>query len=430
MRQQREIPAGLWDRQYAKFSLYGFLKNLRFFDPYLILFFLEKDITFLQIGFLFSIREVTIYILEIPSGIIADTWGRKKSMIVSFVSYIISFVIFTFSGSYILFAAAMVFFAGGEAFRTGTHKAMMFEYLRLRDMDTYRVEYYGRTHAWAQRGAALSALIAGSIVFFSGSFQTVFLFSIIPYCLNLLLMVSYPRELDGAGRQQEDMSVKSRTWEIMKEHVSGLASMITVKRTRRSLLNFSFFDGVFKAAKDYIQPVIQQFALAAPVLLVLSGEERTAVIAAVVYAVLYLISSWTSERAGRLVTWYGSHERALNRTFAASCAVVLLTGIFLEVSLAGIAVLIFIGYYALHSIRRPVAVGYLSMQIKNSMMATGLSGESQFRTLITAVLAPLFGWCADSFGISWSLIVFSILLSIFALLFRIAPQPERFAADS
>lgn len=421
---QYSAPEKLWDRQYAKFSLYGFLKNLRFFDPYLILFFLEKDITFLQIGLLFSIREVTIYILEIPSGIIADTWGRRKSMVGSLLCYITAFAIFTFSHSYILLALAMVFYAGGEAFRTGTHKAMMFEYLRMRDLDAYRVEYYGRTHAWAQRGAALSALIAGSIVFFSGSYQTVFLFSIIPYFFNLFLMISYPKELDGTHDQPSDASVRKQVWNIMKDHVSGLAEMITTRRTRKSLLNFSLYDGVFKSVKDYIQPIIQHFALTAPVLLVLSGEERTAVIAAVVYAALYMISSWTSQRAGRLVSWHSSHEQALNRLFAVSCIAVLLTGILLQVSFSGIAILLFISYYALHSIRRPVAVGYLSMQIKNSMMATGLSGESQFRTLITALLAPLFGWCADSFGISQALIVFSILLSVFALIFRLFAKQD------
>lgn len=38
------------DLQFYKFSLYGFLKNLRFFEPFLYLFFLEQGLNFLQIG--------------------------------------------------------------------------------------------------------------------------------------------------------------------------------------------------------------------------------------------------------------------------------------------------------------------------------------------------------------------------------------------
>ena len=38
------------DKQYFKFCLYGFLKNLRFFEPFLIIFFLQNELTYLEIG--------------------------------------------------------------------------------------------------------------------------------------------------------------------------------------------------------------------------------------------------------------------------------------------------------------------------------------------------------------------------------------------
>ena len=46
------------DKQIYKFSAYGFLKNLRFFDPFIILFFREMGISFLEIGILFSVTVV------------------------------------------------------------------------------------------------------------------------------------------------------------------------------------------------------------------------------------------------------------------------------------------------------------------------------------------------------------------------------------
>ncbi len=47
-----------------RFSLYGFLKNLRFFEPFLILFFRQKGLSFFQIGWLISFREICINLLE------------------------------------------------------------------------------------------------------------------------------------------------------------------------------------------------------------------------------------------------------------------------------------------------------------------------------------------------------------------------------
>ncbi|MFW6262769.1 MAG: MFS transporter, partial [Thermotogota bacterium] len=42
------------DGQFYKFAMYGFLKNLRFFEPFLILFFRDVGLSFLQIGILFT----------------------------------------------------------------------------------------------------------------------------------------------------------------------------------------------------------------------------------------------------------------------------------------------------------------------------------------------------------------------------------------
>ena len=59
----------------GRFSLYGFLKNQRYFEPFIILFFLDKGLSFTQIGFLIAYRELLINLLEIPSGAVADLFG-------------------------------------------------------------------------------------------------------------------------------------------------------------------------------------------------------------------------------------------------------------------------------------------------------------------------------------------------------------------
>ncbi|MCK4798566.1 MAG: MFS transporter, partial [Spirochaetes bacterium] len=185
------------DLQFYKFSTYGFLKNLKFFDPFIILFFKEMGLSFFQIGILFAIREVATNFLEMPTGIVADSFGRRSSMIFSFISYIISFIIFYLFPFFWIYAIAMIFFAFGEAFRTGTHKAMILEYLKIKNLTQHKVDYYGHTRAASQLGAALSSIIAAVLVFYSGSYKIIFLASTIPYILDLLLMISYPKELDG-----------------------------------------------------------------------------------------------------------------------------------------------------------------------------------------------------------------------------------------
>ncbi len=111
------------NRQYYRFSLYGFLKNLRLFEPFLMLFFLENGLSFLQIGVLYSLLEIIRNLTEIPSGFLADLIGRKNTLVASFFFYLASFIIFYLATSFLLLALAMGLFAIGDAFRTGTHKA-------------------------------------------------------------------------------------------------------------------------------------------------------------------------------------------------------------------------------------------------------------------------------------------------------------------
>jgi len=187
----------LRDVQYYKFCAYGFLKDLRFYEPFLMLFFLEKGLTFFHIGGLYAIREISINLMEIPSGVFADALGRKRTMMVSFLAYIISFIGFYLSSEYWMLLVAMVLYAIGDAFRTGTHKAMIFDYLQLKGWQHLKTHYYGHTRSWSQRGAALSALIAAALVFWQGSYAPVFLFTIVPYVLDMLLIASYPKALNG-----------------------------------------------------------------------------------------------------------------------------------------------------------------------------------------------------------------------------------------
>ena len=146
------MPGFSKDLQYYKFCAYGFLKNLRFFEPFLILFFLEKDITFFQIGILYTVRELTRNIFEIPAGLAADVLGRRRTMISSFILYIISFLVYSSSRSMLVLSAATIIFGLAEAFRTGTHKAMIFDYLQNKGWPDQKVHYYGHTRSWSQAG--------------------------------------------------------------------------------------------------------------------------------------------------------------------------------------------------------------------------------------------------------------------------------------
>ncbi|NCC55765.1 MAG: MFS transporter [Erysipelotrichia bacterium] len=129
--------------QITKFSLYGLLKNLRFFEPFMLIYFLDQSLNLFHIGILFSIREIITYIFEIPSGVIADRYGKKTELVFCFIFYITSFILFFFATGFVGFVFAMSLFALGEAFRSGTHKAMIMAYMDRHELKDSKTRIYG-----------------------------------------------------------------------------------------------------------------------------------------------------------------------------------------------------------------------------------------------------------------------------------------------
>ncbi len=410
------------DLQYWKFSFYGFLKNLQFFDPFLVLFFREMGISFFEIGILYSVREIITNITEIPTGVVADTLGRRSSMIFAFINYIGSFLIFYFFPSFVFYLSAMVLFALGESFRSGTHKAMIMEYLKMNNMTDQKVAYYGHTRGWAQLGSAFSALIAALLVFFSGSFRSVFLWSIIPYLGDMLLIISYPKALDFScdeGACDED---EKRGWKEAKKTIRGFFSLFQERTVRKALINSSLFDAVFKSVKDYVQPVLKGMALTLPLLAAFEGNQRVALISGAVYFLLYLLTSYASSHASIFHSIFTSTVSGLNATYTAGIFAVAGIGLFLIAGINSVAVVIFILFYLLENLRRPATLGYLSDRIKGSVMATGLSGESQLKTLMVAIISPLFGLGVDRFGLGPALMVLALVPALLLTLVKLKEE--------
>lgn len=397
-----------------KFSAYGFLKNLRFFEPFLYLFFLENDLSFFQIGILIGIREVGVNLLEVPTGVIADLTGRRRAMVFSFSSYILSFVIFYVFSDFSLFIPAMILFASGEAFRSGTHKSMIMEYLDLKDMGDQKVSYYGKTRSASRLGSALSALLAALIVYLRGNYNIVFLATLLPYSLDLLLMFTYPKELDGKIEES-----KTSFEEMVTQFIGSFRSIFRIEELGKVLVNAAIFDSLFKIGKDYLQPILKTLALGLPILLFIKDpQSRISIMVGIVYFFIYLNSFVSSRNSSRLMERVGNMAKALNLLLWINAGVFLLAGFFLQVEMAIITILLFFVFYTVYNLRKPMVVGFLGERMKRNQRATILSVHSQLRSVTGMIIAPLFGLIADHLGITYILFMGAFVLLMEGVLLK------------
>jgi len=376
-----------------RFSLYGFLKNQRYFEPFLILVFLEKGLSFFEIGLLIAFREVTVNLLEIPSGAIADVWGRRRSMILSFCAYIASFVIFGLARGVPPLFAAMFLFAIGEAFRTGTHKAMIFTWLSLEGRADERTRVYGYTRSWSKYGSALCVVLAAVLVFFSESYTYVFYFTIIPYTLGILNFLAYPATLDGKAAEGVHLAG------IISHLRESFHEVLSRPRLRRLIVESMGFQGVYETAKDYLQPVLKAAALTAAAHWAASGEmsdiQQTTLLIGPVYLVLYLLSGTASRNAHRVLALAGDEDLAARLLWGVYAALFAMLGAVAYYQIDAALIAAFVLLDVLHNVWRPVQLGRFDTHGRETQGATLLSIESQARRGGTALLAPLLGLAVD-----------------------------------
>jgi len=394
---------------FYKFAAYGFLKNLRLFEPFILLFFRAAGLSYTEIGFLYAIKEVSIYILEIPTGVYADSFGRRRSMLMSMVSYMVAFAIFFSFSSFWLFAIAMVLYALGDAYRTGTHKAMILEYLKIKKILDKKVEYYGATRSYSQLGSATNALLAGLVVLFTGNYRDIFIITILPYIFNFINLATYPKILDGEIRKGA-----GKIGEQFRKTLADFRLMFKDKIVLKAIMNSSLFSASYEATKDYLQAVLQTFALALPILLFLSGDKRTAVVIGIVYFFIYLMTAYASRNSYKVVNRVGNLGRAINSTLILGAVILILAGLFYHINWLIVSIVLFLLIYVLHNIRRPMNVGYIADRIKSRVMASGLSVESQTKTFIAAGLSILMGYLADALGVGMALAIIGFIVLISA----------------
>jgi len=402
--------------QYAKFCAYGFLKDLRFYEPFMLLVFLDKGLSYLEIGTLYATREVLINLTEVPSGIFADSVGRRLTMVFSFLAYILAFIIFYFADSFEILLLAMAAYAFGDAFRTGTHKAMIFDYLRLNGWEDQKTYYYGHTRAWSQRGAAVSALIAALLVLYQGSYAPIFLFTIIPYVLNVFLILSYPKNLDGK-RHTSDRRITEEFVSVMRSLIASMKSLAMV----RTISSQALYTGYYKAFKDYLQPLLETLALSLPIFLAWEDQKRTALVIGIVYSILYAATAFASSKSGTFASHFNGLATPLNLTLLIGVTLGLVSGLLLHLSYVVLSVVLYLGIYILENLRKPMGIAYVSERMDQTSLASGLSVESQAESLFAAAIALLLGWLSNLFGVGLGILSVSLICLLLGLLLRL-PQ--------
>ncbi len=385
-----------------KFRFYGFFKNLRFFEPFLLIMLINIGLSLFEIGLLISIREIITYIFEIPSGIIADKFGKKRELLFCFVFYIISFIFYFFGidpslpySNLVFLVFASIFFGLGESFRSGTHKAMELLWMENENLLEYKTHVYGSTRSYSLLGSALSAILAIFLIIYIPASKWIFLITIIPYILDFILIASYPSYMN------DHQPITGGYWNQLKFGFKGVKPTLKSKRIRKAILSSAIYDAIYKTLKDYIQPIM---VIIISIFLIQIGKEGIdietkdiyiSIFLGGIYCIFYLISSLSSKNAFKVKKLFHNAKTSMDILFDLFAFILLLEAIFMWIEIPIVIILLYLLIYVFENFRRPLAVDYMGEVMPKEERATILSVESQIKSIAVLIFAPLFGFIAD-----------------------------------
>ncbi len=139
---------------------------------------------------LLAVWSLTIVILEIPSGALADYWNKKHVAIIGQASKVITCLIWFLFHSYPAFLIGFIFWGIQESFCSGSVDALLYEETARHGGESAYERYY----SWCYR----LTTIAVTVAVFSGAYLyriqpvLVFIISIITSLVGLVFTMAFP----------------------------------------------------------------------------------------------------------------------------------------------------------------------------------------------------------------------------------------------
>lgn len=308
----------------------------------------------------------------------------------------------------------MFVFAIGDAFRSGTHKAMIYSYLYQNNLKDYKTAYYGNTRSWSQMGSAICSLAGAGFIWFSGSYTSIFLFSIVPAFLDMILVLSYPKSLEGKLKSTEKSAIKALQtsllllWQQMKQLKFWYHTNLVALHT-----------AYYKTIKDYLQPIIAGLALSIPLLSDKEIVKREALWVGLIYFLIYLLTSFSSRKSGVVDKKINNPILALDMTLFLGLGLGVLGGILAWQNHIVLSLVALVGVFMIENLRKPIGVGVLADTTRAETWASVLSFLNQMVSFYAALMAPLLGLLADFWGVELALVSISLIIFVFNIITNI-----------
>ena len=139
--------------------------------PVLNLIFLNKGATLQTLPIILAIYSVTIFCLELPSGILADMFGRKFVFLCACICNVLSSILLLLTNQLPGLILVALFMGLGRAFSSGSLEALFIDDALKRQGDEFLIKVTTRMSVLDSGALALGGVLGGFISNLAGNYQ-------------------------------------------------------------------------------------------------------------------------------------------------------------------------------------------------------------------------------------------------------------------
>ncbi|MDD3193828.1 MAG: MFS transporter [Oscillospiraceae bacterium] len=130
-------------------------------DGIWIIFLIQRGFSLVEVGIAETVFHITSFLFEVPSGAVADLFGRKKTMIASYLSLALSALLTITAWNLPSLCLAMVFTALGYNLNSGTRDALTYDSLKSLGEEGRYLSVNSNQRVLCSAAMCLSKLVTG-----------------------------------------------------------------------------------------------------------------------------------------------------------------------------------------------------------------------------------------------------------------------------
>ncbi len=357
-------------------AAFWFLREFQLWIPVWIVYLtLERGFTFTQVTSAEALYLLAVLALEVPTGAIADRYGRRISLGLGALSLASSVTIFAFTGSPLVLFASFAWWAVASTLMSGADMALLYDTLKAggREHEYERLAGRGTAIAWC--GLGLATLFGGPVAAVIDIRATILLGAATSLAAAALAFALWepPRSVSEGSRG-------------VRGYARGIGTSFRDAWRIRSVRYLVLLMGVMVAGLETVHYLVQPYLASAGV--------KVGPLFSLLQVPIFAAGMAGALMAGRLEQRFGAVPALLGLGVAGGvmlAVVALLPNLWAYGTLPVIV--------AANSCAWPLVTGAINREVDSERRATMLSITSMSVSVGMALLAPLIGYAVDAEGV-------------------------------